>query len=844
MSKTVFTFGRMNPPTIGHQKLVDKVKAEAKKQGAMPHVYLSHTQNAKKDPLDYNTKIRFARKAFGPSVTKSASKTIIQVLQELEKMGHTEATLIVGSDRVGEFKTLLNKYNGKDFTFKKLSVVSAGQRDPDAEGTAGMSATKIRGLAQAGELEEFGKGLPSTFKANDTKAIYNKVREVMGITESVEIEDEDFEFTEQELDAFIEMTDLEGLDERTDIDEDFETLIEEIELSERTPLTVQQRMKIGRRMKRLAPKMQRKKEIQKKKMADKPRLEKRSRKAAIKLLRTRFAGKQGANYASLSPGAKISVDRIIQKKMSMVNTISKRMLPKVRKAEMDRLKAARSSKKVVGTANEAFEAYLEEACWVGYKKVGMKKKGEKIVPDCVPEEVIFEDEDKETNQKLLYMLRQAFTNATERQLVIRALKGGEKSLQNPKLRPFILKLLNRLLDATQSDPTMFVKMKDRLRRMAQDDSKKEVEEDKRPAQYHSGLSKSTSDKRASHFKKQGDKPDDQASAYKPAPGDATAKTKTSKHTSKFKAMYGEDMDIAFEKFISEEYIEEKSLNGLKKKAEKSGIPYGILKKVYDRGMAAWKTGHRPGTTPQQWAYARVNSFTTKGKGTWGGADKDLASKVREEVELAIGKKPIFDPKSTEFRNVSKKQKKLDQTSNEDVDAAKDKIAREKEADKVKHDRMIDQARTRETQAKNRSTNESLDDVFTAFLDEEGGAGEFGTSKLKKKYSKDTPYAEETYDGNEFEEAYGMMWFNEDEELDEAEYQGNKVTLGKPSAGDVKKFKVYVKNEKGNVVKVNFGDPNMTIKKHIPARRKSFRARHNCDNPGPRTKARYWSCKNW
>ena len=844
MSKTVFTFGRMNPPTIGHQKLVDKVKAEAKKQGAMPHVYLSHTQNAKKDPLDYNTKIRFARKAFGPSVTKSASKTIIQVLQELEKMGHTEATLIVGSDRVGEFKTLLNKYNGKDFTFKKLSVVSAGQRDPDAEGTAGMSATKIRGLAQAGELEEFGKGLPSTFKANDTKAIYNKVRKVMGITESVEIEDEDFEFTEQELDAFIEMTDLEGLDERTDIDEDFETLIEEMELSERAPLTVQQRMKIGRRMKRLAPKMQRKKEIQKKKMADKPRLEKRSRKAAIKLLRTRFAGKQGANYASLSPGAKISVDRIIQKKMSMVNTISKRMLPKVRKAEMDRLKAARSSKKVVGTANEAFEAYLEEACWVGYKKVGMKKKGEKIVPDCVPEEVIFEDEDKETNQKLLYMLRQAFTNATERQLVIRALKGGEKSLQNPKLRPFILKLLNRLLDATQSDPTMFVKMKDRLRRMAQDDSKKEVEEDKRPAQYHSGLSKSTSDKRASHFKKQGDKPDDQASAYKPAPGDATAKTKTSKHTSKFKAMYGEDMDIAFEKFISEEYIEEKSLNGLKKKAEKSGIPYGILKKVYDRGMAAWKTGHRPGTTPQQWAYARVNSFTTKGKGTWGGADKDLASKVREEVELAIGKKPIFDPKSTEFRNVSKKQKKLDQTSNEDVDAAKDKIAREKEADKVKHDRMIDQARTRETQAKNRSTNESLDDVFTAFLDEEGGAGEFGTSKLKKKYSKDTPYAEETYDGNEFEEAYGMMWFNEDEELDEAEYQGNKVTLGKPSAGDVKKFKVYVKNEKGNVVKVNFGDPNMTIKKHIPARRKSFRARHNCDNPGPRTKARYWSCKNW
>ena len=104
--------------------------------------------------------------------------------------------------------------------------------------------------------------------------------------------------------------------------------------------------------------------------------------------------------------------------------------------------------------------------------------------------------------------------------------------------------------------------------------------------------------------------------------------------------------------------------------------------------------------------------------------------------------------------------------------------------------------------------------------------------------------EETYHGNEFYEAYGEMWFNEDEELDEAEYQGRKVKLGKPMRGDVKKFKVYVKNPKGNIVKVNFGDPDMKIKKSNPARRRSFRARHNCDNPGPRHKARYWSCRKW
>lgn len=87
-------------------------------------------------------------------------------------------------------------------------------------------------------------------------------------------------------------------------------------------------------------------------------------------------------------------------------------------------------------------------------------------------------------------------------------------------------------------------------------------------------------------------------------------------------------------------------------------------------------------------------------------------------------------------------------------------------------------------------------------------------------------------------------YDTEEEIGEAEYQGRDVTLNKPMAGDVKKSKVYVKNPKGNVVKVNFGDPNMKIKKSNPARRKSFRARHHCENPGPKTSARYWSCRAW
>ena len=120
----------------------------------------------------------------------------------------------------------------------------------------------------------------------------------------------------------------------------------------------------------------------------------------------------------------------------------------------------------------------------------------------------------------------------------------------------------------------------------------------------------------------------------------------------------------------------------------------------------------------------------------------------------------------------------------------------------------------------------------------------GTKDFVIEVSDNDP-DEETYEGDDFFEAYGDMWYNKDENLDEAEYRGRKVKLGKPMQGDVKKFKVYVRDPKTkNIKKVNFGDPNMRIKKSNPARRRSFRARHNCSNPGPRTKARYWSCRKW
>ena len=138
-----------------------------------------------------------------------------------------------------------------------------------------------------------------------------------------------------------------------------------------------------------------------------------------------------------------------------------------------------------------------------------------------------------------------------------------------------------------------------------------------PKKYVSGLSDKDKKAHDKHLEKGSKKSDSDKSAYKQSPADKKAKTKPSVHTKKYKQMFGEG-DVELNEVIK----------GLKKKAEKSGMPYSILKQVYNRGMAAWKGGHRPGTTPQQWAFARVNSFITKSSGTWGKADKDLAAKVR------------------------------------------------------------------------------------------------------------------------------------------------------------------------------------------------------------------------
>jgi len=168
-----------------------------------------------------------------------------------------------------------------------------------------------------------------------------------------------------------------------------------------------------------------------------------------------------------------------------------------------------------------------------------------------------------------------------------------------------------------------------------------------PKKYHTGLSKSTKEKRDAHFKKGAKMDDNNPAAYKPAPGDANSKTKESKYTKKYKKIYGEEM--------SPNEIFEEASTALKNKAEESGVSLATLRKVYNRGVAAWRTGHRPGTTPAQWGMARVNSYITKGK-TYHTADKDLREKLDADATAGDYVKDFRKSDAPQFKGKSDKKK--------------------------------------------------------------------------------------------------------------------------------------------------------------------------------------------
>jgi 5'(3')-deoxyribonucleotidase len=186
-STAVFAFGRFNPPTIGHEKLIETVLQTAEKANGKAYLFLSHKQNNKTDPLSLQEKQAYIQQFYPKlSVGDRDSNTIIKALQKIQSEGRTRIIMVAGSDRVAEFEKLLNQYNGKPdkqgndlYKFDSIKVVNAGQRDPDAEGVSGASASKARELAAKGQWHEFSK---IAMGGDESELVYNKIQDALGVT--------------------------------------------------------------------------------------------------------------------------------------------------------------------------------------------------------------------------------------------------------------------------------------------------------------------------------------------------------------------------------------------------------------------------------------------------------------------------------------------------------------------------------------------------------------------------------------------------------------------------------------------------------------------------------------
>ena len=667
VDKTVILgWGRMNPITVGHEKLVNKIKSVARKNSAVPKIYISHTQDAKKNPLEYDDKIMLAKKAFGNAIIeKSKSKTIIQIMQELQSK-YSKVILVVGQDRIKQFDELLNKYNGKDYKFNSIEVVSAGDRDPDADDVTGMSASKMRAMAVKGDLKAFKTGLPRKLQG-DAQDIYDMVRGGMKIAEQMELDE--------------------------------------------AVLTVQQRRSRGITMRKYKNKIAAARKRLMNKAATMSMLKSRARKAAIKIIRKKIAGKKGENYNKLSPSEKMLIDKRVAKKKGAIDKIAKKILPSVRKADLARL----SSKK---SANEQFEesfGYLFEEPTVGQDKDIAGRKGTqpavyhkglakstKVKRDAHFKKGSDMDDDNPAAYKPAPGDAEAKTKLSKHTKKYNQMYGEDfepHMMYDPKTGKGYKAdkeedhLRMKKMGYTHDKPVeeqkncgcgktpceTYGKVNESFEEFMLNQQFDEVFETPKVQRFHQMFKKDGKiklDARFRAFKKKNIKSDDDADDTTDEIQEITIKTdaeRTLKRQHKderqnLKRDHEREMDGLLtrelrkkvrqvnnnpvEEFISDSdlisFIEEtsndildqvlldeaKGEEGLKKKAEKSGMPLGILRKVYNRGIAAWRTGHRPGTTPQQWGFARVNSFITKQSGTWGKADKDLAAKVRkEEVNL-------------------------------------------------------------------------------------------------------------------------------------------------------------------------------------------------------------------
>ena len=573
----VFAFGRLNPPTIGHQKLIDRVITMAKRVKGLPVLYVSATQDKKKNPLTAKQKVDYLKKIYSRGIqirpAIGSERTFMEILKNRFDKKYTDVYMVAGSDRVLEFKRLIKQYNGKDYNFDVVEVISAGSRDPDAEGVTGISASKMREFAKNNDFKSFKQNLMTGTRENDAMKLFKDLKKGMGVNEAMAPEDENLRTIREHYhnNDLFNMGDIVENTKSGNVGK----------IIKRGPNYVQYEMEDG--------------------------------------------GVEKAWLDEITPAN--NIDSEIQ-----VEDVDKKKL--VLQKNSQQLKSFSSFEEEINSAKDSQQKNTDDE----EKETKKAEKKARKLPIETPGQPKIASVDTWT-------------------------QGPENANQIHTQRKFNIKTPGQVRDyAKFVDDRKFQKFEEvdiEEDRVAQDpDIKKRS--GTQPKKYYTKLSKADKTTRDRSFKRYGKKHHDDPDAYPKSgkhPGDDDAKTKPSKFTKKFDKMYGEEetkeiKDIKswsesqetidkyrdeygtewrehLDKVVSEMIDDVLSENqGVRNKAKKTGMPYGILMKVYNRGMAAWRGGHRPGASQQQWAMARVNSFVTKSSGTWGKADSDLAAKVR------------------------------------------------------------------------------------------------------------------------------------------------------------------------------------------------------------------------
>ena len=917
----VFAFGRFNPPTTGHEKLIQKTAQVA---GSNPYrIYPSFTTNPKKDPLPHALKVAYMRKMFSKYkrniIADKDAKTAIMIAEKLFKEGFKNLIMVAGSDRVKEFSTLLNRYNDAPdkkgnqlFKFDSVEVISAGERDPDAEGVEGMSASKMRAAATNGDYDSFSMGIPATLSDADKKKLYRDVRKYMGIREERDMGDmSDFEAVRDayligkiwNVGSIVEAKGLSGevvrkgtnyLSFMTEDGKVHKAWLHEINEA-KSPL---QKLKDFDKSRVAAGK----KPIFTDKKPPKFVRMKKAGQMTIMNVPTDEIDKYEKKGYEIIEEVELDESKIPNDDLNWVATGGsfgkKRRFPTfvVKKEgnkynaydEQNKMSLKAGSNSLEGLA-KMLKPYIEKrtGSWK-FEEVELEERNYRKEYDNYqgrPEQIVRRSSRNKARRvmgdktKIGMDVGHADNDPMNNDPDNLRNEDPSENRREPRLRKGV-KIKGKVYKpGDKPPPGGWPKMTFGTKRMPK---KEEVELD----ELWFDTLKAKLDQ-IPHPKGYGKMVKDYAELmkqdkFKKRPNmaaDVVARTYSGvsvreliKYINKLvakkilpqelKAEYQRE-EWSFKNFVQQiqegAYGYERQDPDIKDKEGTQPAKYhkGLSKSTKQKRDAHFKKkkeGPAPGDAE---AETKPSVHTKKFKQMYGEAlpkDADMgdyiddfqksdspqfkgkSEKKRKEMAIAafLSKNEQDDPCWDGYKQVGMKKKNGKEVPNcvpEEVDLNE------------KVEGLVNKSE------KSGISYSILKKVYDRGLAAYKTGHRPGTTAPQWAFARVNSFIT----GGGARKSDNDLWkqhkeeFNEWGELEEAsEYQGKKVTLNKPfyTPDGPKKSAVYVTGPKGDVVIVRFGDPDMKIKVNDPERRKSFRARHNCDNPGPKWKARYWSCKAW